>query len=194
MVLRRETRPIASGLRVPTSRSCVRISGPGGVAATLSLLADLDDAVQEVFLTCFKTGGALDRLDPARPFRPFFCGVVRNVARQRETRRARRKEQHPSSGFEAEIEADEDGLSTVFDRAWALACSSRPWPVTPPLGCFRPLGRGWGTSGVGPVYSHFGREPLGPNLDRAVLGHGSWLFPGRVAVRQVRMDVREAHG
>src|SRR5262245_61258276 len=57
-------------------------------------LADLDDAVQEVFVECFRRGGALERVEPDRAggFRPFLFGVVRNVALRLEARRARRRE------------------------------------------------------------------------------------------------------
>ena len=42
----------------------------------------LDDAVQEVFVECFKQDGVLDRADDIRfgNFRQFLLGVVRNVA------------------------------------------------------------------------------------------------------------------
>ena len=45
-------------------------------------LRDLDDAVQDVFTECFRSGGVLDRLDPSRPggFRAFLYGVIRIVA------------------------------------------------------------------------------------------------------------------
>ena len=81
----------------------------------------VDDAVQEVFLTCFKAGGALGRVDPERRggFRAFFYGVVRNIALRVETRGARPKEQRLPSSFDPP--ADEEGLSRAFDRAWALA-------------------------------------------------------------------------
>jgi DNA-directed RNA polymerase specialized sigma24 family protein len=74
--------------------------------------------VQDVFVACFKAGGALDRADAAvGGFRAFLAGVVRNVARQHETRRARRREQMPPSEFE--VAARDAALSRVFDRAWA---------------------------------------------------------------------------
>jgi len=78
----------------------------------------VDDAVQEVFLACFKENGVLDAADSAREFRPFLYGVVRNVARHAETRRSRNKEHAPPSGFEP---ASDEELSAAFDRAWALA-------------------------------------------------------------------------
>jgi RNA polymerase sigma factor (sigma-70 family) len=82
------------------------------------LLQELDDALQEVFVDCFKEGGALARVDPGRPFRAFFYGVVRIVALRHEDRRRRRaREEQPPSTFE--VETDEPALSEVFDRSWA---------------------------------------------------------------------------
>src|SRR4051794_16007086 len=80
------------------------------------LLADLDDAAQDVFLACFRDGGALDRADAGRGgFRPFLYGVARNVGLHYEQRRARRREQVAANVPEA---ADWDAaLSAVFDRA-----------------------------------------------------------------------------
>ena len=50
--------------------------------------SELDDAVQEVFVECFRAGGVLKRVDASRPggLRPFLFGVVRNVALRFETR------------------------------------------------------------------------------------------------------------
>jgi RNA polymerase sigma-70 factor (ECF subfamily) len=82
------------------------------------LLSDLDDAAQDVFLACFRAGGALGRADPGRGgFQPFLYGVVRNVALRYEAGRARRRE-HPPAGA-LEVAAREEELSRVFDRAWA---------------------------------------------------------------------------
>ena len=46
------------------------------------MAAELEDVVQEVFVTCFKEDGPLSRADPERPggFRAYLYGVVRNVA------------------------------------------------------------------------------------------------------------------
>jgi RNA polymerase sigma-70 factor (ECF subfamily) len=87
-------------------------------------LNDLDDAVQEVFVECFKQGGVLDRLDGGRAggFRPFLYGVARNVALRAEARRARDRLQQPPSDVDLnDLAANEDSLSLVFDRAWAKA-------------------------------------------------------------------------
>jgi RNA polymerase sigma-70 factor (ECF subfamily) len=84
--------------------------------------AELDDAVQEVFVECFRPGGVLDRADPAQAggFRAFLCGVAQNVARRVEGRRAREQKRRPPSGFALDEVPDEEArLSQVFDRAWA---------------------------------------------------------------------------
>lgn len=88
------------------------------------LASELDDAVQDVFVDCFREGGLLERADPERGsgFRAFFLGAVRTAARHVETRRARRFELQGASSFHPErIAADEESLSRVFDRAWAQA-------------------------------------------------------------------------
>jgi len=84
-------------------------------------VAMVDDAVQEVFIECFRTGGVLEKADDARPggFRALLYGVVRNVARRFELRDAP-GEQY-SSGFFETAPANEASLSACFDRAWAEA-------------------------------------------------------------------------
>jgi RNA polymerase sigma-70 factor (ECF subfamily) len=87
-------------------------------------LQELDDAVQEVFVECFKEGGILDRAERGRPggFRAFFYGVIRNVAFRFERRRARGREQQPPRNLDFDqLEGDDQSLSSVFDRAWARA-------------------------------------------------------------------------
>jgi len=82
-----------------------------------ALRPDLDDAVQEVFLECFRAGGALEAAGAGRvpSFRAFLYGVVRNVARRFESRPVR------AAGPLPEIEANEESLSRLFERAWARA-------------------------------------------------------------------------
>lgn len=77
--------------------------------------ADLDDATQEVFVECFRQGGALAAAGAGRVphFRPFLYGVVRNVARRFEARPAR------AAGPLPDVPADEATQSRLFDRAWA---------------------------------------------------------------------------
>ena len=88
------------------------------------LVDRLDDAVQDVFLECFRDSGALERLDESRnaSFRTFLYGVVRNVARRHEERLGGR-EINPPSGFDTD--APEESLSRVFDRAWAQSILDR---------------------------------------------------------------------
>ena len=84
----------------------------------------LDDAVQEVFVECFKEGGALAAADAGRPggFRPFLYGVTRNVALRFEARGAREKARTSDGAVDlAEMPDSETSLSRVFDRAWAKA-------------------------------------------------------------------------
>jgi RNA polymerase sigma-70 factor (ECF subfamily) len=78
---------------------------------------DLDDAVQEVFVECFRQGGALDAAGAGRVpgFRAFLYGVVRNVARRFESRPPRAAAALP------ELAAHEEGLSRLFERTWARA-------------------------------------------------------------------------
>jgi len=77
----------------------------------------LDDATQEVFVECFRKGGALVAAGAGRVphFRPFLYGVVRNVARRFESRPVR------AAGPPADDPADEATQSRLFDRAWAEA-------------------------------------------------------------------------
>ena len=81
------------------------------------LRPDLDDAVQEVFVECFRQGGVLDAVgaDRVPSFRAFLYGVVRNVARRLENCPA------PTASPLPEIEADKTSLSRLFERAWARA-------------------------------------------------------------------------
>jgi RNA polymerase sigma-70 factor (ECF subfamily) len=86
------------------------------------LLQDLDDAVQDVFVECFRPRGALEAAQEGRGsgFRAFLYGVARNVARRREGRPPR--EQQPPAGAPLEDAPDDHtSLSRVFDRAWARA-------------------------------------------------------------------------
>src|SRR5262245_22901719 len=82
------------------------------------LNAERDDAVQEVFVECFRRGGALETVGAGRvpSFRAFLYGVVRNVARRFEARPAR-----PEGPLPNEIDANEESQSRLFDRTWAEA-------------------------------------------------------------------------
>jgi RNA polymerase sigma factor (sigma-70 family) len=87
-------------------------------------IQDLDDAVQEVFVECFKKGGILDRVERERPggFRAFLYGTIRNVALRFETARSRAREHQGDCGIDLnQIESLEESLSWNFDQAWARA-------------------------------------------------------------------------
>jgi RNA polymerase sigma-70 factor (ECF subfamily) len=82
-----------------------------------ALLAECDDAVQEVFVECFRHGGMLEAAGTGRvpSFRAFLYGVIRNVARRFESRPAR------TAGSLPDVAADEASQSRLFDRTWARA-------------------------------------------------------------------------
>lgn len=85
------------------------------------LEGEIDDAVQESFVDCFRPGGALGRANASYgEFRGFLFGVVRNVARRFESRPNRRDAggQGPTEMLD-EVADDDPGLSTLFDRVWA---------------------------------------------------------------------------
>lgn len=75
----------------------------------------LDDAVQDVFVECFKANGVLDKVAQSRPqgFRAFFHGVLRNIARRHE------EKHRPAVPIQDDHPADDTSLSRAFDRAWA---------------------------------------------------------------------------
>ena len=81
------------------------------------LWTNLDDAVQDVFVECFRQGGALEAVKAGRvpSFRAFLYGLVRNVARRFESRPVRAAAPLP------ELQANEEGLSRLFERTWAQA-------------------------------------------------------------------------
>ncbi|HLU49991.1 MAG TPA: sigma-70 family RNA polymerase sigma factor [Planctomycetota bacterium] len=91
------------------------------------LIEEKDDAAQEVFLECFRSGGVLDRVERERAggFRAFLYGVTRNVARRFETRAGRRKD-HDVEKLD-DIERDEPTLSRAFDRAWVVSRLREAW-------------------------------------------------------------------
>src|SRR5262245_65482440 len=80
------------------------------------LRAECDDAVQEVFVECFRRGGALEAAGAGRVpgFRAFLYGVIRNVARRFEARPVR-----PAAPLPAELDGEEASQSRIFERTWA---------------------------------------------------------------------------
>jgi RNA polymerase sigma-70 factor (ECF subfamily) len=85
-------------------------------------LQDLDDAVQAVFVECFKPGGLLSSVDRDRAagFRAYLFGAVRHVALRMERGRAVSGRETPEdpAGLD-QLGSDESRLSVEFDRAWA---------------------------------------------------------------------------
>lgn len=89
-----------------------------------AIASEVDDAVQEVFLECFREGGVLDRVTQERPraFRAFLFGVTQNVALRFEARAERSREVPAGSAVDLDgIEHSGAPLSQTFDRAWARA-------------------------------------------------------------------------
>ena len=85
---------------------------------------EIEDAVQEVFLECFRSGGVLAKADPERPggFRAFFYGVLRNVAARHEQRAGRQLDTAATTPSELDrAPGAVESASTLFDRAWARA-------------------------------------------------------------------------
>jgi RNA polymerase sigma-70 factor (ECF subfamily) len=86
-----------------------------------SYLQLVDDAVQDVFVECFRNQGPLNRIDARRTtsFRAFLYGLVRNVARRVEVKQGRIAAKFSEAPNNIEIVSDETALSKVFDRTWA---------------------------------------------------------------------------
>ncbi len=86
------------------------------------MLQFVDDAVQEVFVECFRHDGPLSRVDRNRAggFRPYLYGVVRNVARSMERRQQYGVPRPNGNPIDMDgVASDETELSKIFDRAWA---------------------------------------------------------------------------
>lgn len=82
----------------------------------------VDDAVQEVFLECFKHDGILSRAERDRHggFRAFFYGVVRNTALRFERKHNQDRAHCPTNSLDPDgVHSEDPTLSQVFDKAWA---------------------------------------------------------------------------
>jgi RNA polymerase sigma-70 factor (ECF subfamily) len=81
----------------------------------------VDDAVQDVFVECFRDQGPLSRVDATSTssFRAYLYGLVRNVARRVEAKQGRIAASFREVPSDIEMAADETALSKVFDRTWA---------------------------------------------------------------------------
>jgi len=120
-----EHREAFAGLYLPVVRSYLRARWRDS-----PLFSEVEDVVQEVFLECFRQGGALDRVrmgGPKTSFRRFLHGIVKNLARRTEEKRFRRRERLVGSGVEAAADrrVDEESLSAIFERAWIRSILDR---------------------------------------------------------------------
>ena len=88
---------------------------------------DVDDAIQDTFLDCFRDAGALGRAQRGHPsrFRTFLYAVVRNIALRYEQKRGRDWARRASDAELGNMPAGDDRPSHVFDRAWARALLKR---------------------------------------------------------------------
>jgi RNA polymerase sigma-70 factor (ECF subfamily) len=103
-----------AGSYLPLIRSCLAERWRRSPLASL-----LDDAVQEVFVECFRHGGPLARAAADKgAFRPFLLGIVRNVARRFEER-GHGKERLATESVVDGAEARDQRLTRMFDRDWA---------------------------------------------------------------------------
>lgn len=83
--------------------------------------AEIEDAVQEVFVECLRGGGALTGADAGRgDLGGYLYGVTRNVALRFEERARRRRSRDADIGSMIElVQSREATLSCAFDRDWA---------------------------------------------------------------------------
>lgn len=87
---------------------------------TTPLRNDVDDAVQDVFLACFKADGALVRAQAAtKGFRAFLFGVTRNVALQLERAQARRVRRTRSAELSFDVADAAPSPAERFDQEYA---------------------------------------------------------------------------
>ena len=82
---------------------------------------EVDDAVQDIFVECFREEGPLTKADSERgDFRGYLFGLVRNIARRCERRAQRRLESDTDTESAlATVAGREDQCSVLFDREWA---------------------------------------------------------------------------
>lgn len=84
-------------------------------------LTEIDDAAQEVFVECYKKGGALDHFEEGRgdSFRGYLLSVCRNVASRFEREQWRRMKVQVDESVLSLSAGDDTRASKLFDRAWA---------------------------------------------------------------------------
>ncbi len=83
-------------------------------------LGEVDDAVQDIFVECFREEGPLTRADVERgDFRGYLFGVVRNIAQRIERRAAQQRRESDTESALAAVAGREEHCSDLFDREWA---------------------------------------------------------------------------
>lgn len=90
----------------------------------------IDDASQEVFVQCFKQGGALLGVDPRGParFRSYLFAIVKHVADRIERSNGVRRTPQEGAPHELDdLSAHDATLSRVFDRAWVGTVTRSAW-------------------------------------------------------------------
>lgn len=86
------------------------------------LAAEIDDAVQEVFVECYRAEGPLQRVDPERDdFRGYLMGITRNIACRFEARASKRPKNVAGHTVLDGIAGRELGAEARFDQEWAKA-------------------------------------------------------------------------
>lgn len=81
----------------------------------------IEDAMQDVFVECFRQGGVLSSVTKNRPrsFRGFLLGVTRNVARRIEKLRAHSREAALETDIVREVRDPGGNPRVEFERKWA---------------------------------------------------------------------------
>lgn len=84
-------------------------------------LTEIEDATQEVFVECYKKGGALDHFEEGRgdSFRGYLLSICRNVAARFEREQWQRMKVKIDESVLELSSADDTRASQLFDRAWA---------------------------------------------------------------------------
>ena len=114
----RADRSVFAQRYLPVARACIAARWRG-----TPWIEHLDDAVQDVFVECFRDRGMLQSFDTERGggFRAFLYGVARNVTRrfERDHARQRSREVSANTAHLRGLPSDDDNFSVVFDRSWA---------------------------------------------------------------------------
>ncbi len=94
--------------------------------ANSALLSEVDDAIQEVFVACFREHGVLTKVDSRHPsgFRALLFSVTRNIALHLERTRQRRVARIRDGVVDPDRTPAAMTLSRHFDRSYAQSIMS----------------------------------------------------------------------